>query len=49
MKVDDAEQIVLCRIAGFMHRYHIKVTPGDRALVELCPADLSHGRIVRRL
>ena len=49
IKLDDIEQIVLCRIAGFMEKRHIRIAAADRVAVEICPADLRRGRIVRRL
>jgi translation initiation factor IF-1 len=31
-----------------MRRHYIRITPGDRVLVQLSPYDLSKGRIVFR-
>ena len=36
-------------MSGKMFHNHIRVLPGDKVLVELCPYDLTQGRIVYRL
>ena len=36
-------------ISGKMRRHYIRITPGDRVLVQLSPYDLTKGRIVYRL
>lgn len=45
----DAGADVLCRIAGRVVRYHIRITAGDRVRVEMSPYNLARGRIVYRL
>ena len=35
-------------ISGKMRRNYIRITPGDRVLVQLSPYDLTKGRIVYR-
>ena len=35
-------------ISGKMRRNYIRITPGDRVLVEMSPYDLTKGRIVYR-
>lgn len=39
---------VLGHISGKMRRHYIRITPGDKVLVQLSPYDLSRGRIVYR-
>jgi len=39
---------VIGHISGKMRRNYIRITPGDRVLVQLSPYDLSKGRIVYR-
>jgi len=40
---------LVAHISGKMRRHYIRITPGDRVLVQLSPYDLSKGRIVYRL
>lgn len=40
---------VLAHLSGKMRINYIRITPGDRVLVELSPYDLSRGRITYRL
>jgi translation initiation factor IF-1 len=40
---------VLAHLAGKMRINYIRITPGDKVLVELSPYDLSRGRITYRL
>ncbi len=35
-------------ISGKMRRHYIRITPGDRVIVQLSPYDLTKGRIVFR-
>jgi translation initiation factor IF-1 len=35
-------------ISGKMRRHYIRITPGDKVLVEMSPYDLTKGRIVYR-
>jgi len=39
---------IIGHISGKMRRYYIRITPGDRVLVQLSPYDLTKGRIVYR-
>lgn len=39
---------VLGHISGRMRRHYIRITPGDKVLVQLSPYDLTRGRIVFR-
>jgi translation initiation factor IF-1 len=39
---------ILGMISGKMRRNYIRITPGDRVLVEMSPYDLTKGRIVYR-
>ena len=39
---------ILGMISGKMRRHYIRITPGDRVLVEMSPYDLTKGRIVYR-
>ena len=40
---------VLAHLSGKMRINYIRITPGDRVLVELSPYDLTRGRITYRL
>jgi translation initiation factor IF-1 len=48
VKLDSADHIVLCRLAGKMRKFRIRVVPGDKVTVEVSPYDMDHGRIVFR-
>ncbi len=39
---------ILGMISGKMRRHYIRITPGDRVLVEMSPYDLTKGRIIYR-
>jgi translation initiation factor IF-1 len=39
---------VLAHISGKMRMHYIRITKGDRVLVELSPYDLTRGRIIYR-
>ena len=39
---------VLAHISGKMRQHYIRILPEDRVVVELCPYDLTRGRIVYR-
>jgi len=39
---------IIGHISGKMRRHYIRITPGDRVLVQLSPYDLTKGRIVFR-
>ncbi len=48
VQLGDKTHEVLGHISGKMRRHYIRITPGDRVLVQLSPYDLSRGRIVYR-
>ena len=48
VKLDDMEHYVLCRLAGKMRKFRIRVVPGDRVAVEISPYDMARGRIIYR-
>ena len=39
---------ILGHISGKMRRNYIRITPGDKVLVQISPYDLTKGRIVYR-
>ena len=39
---------IIGHISGKMRRNYIRITPGDRVMVEMSPYDLTKGRIVYR-
>ena len=48
VRLDDMDHIILCRLAGKMRKFRIRVVPGDRVTVEVSPYDMSRGRITFR-
>ena len=48
VKLDNADHIVLCRLAGRMRKFRIRVVRGDRVAVEISPYDFTRGRITYR-
>mgnify|MGYP000527792339 CR=1 FL=1 len=48
VKLDNTDHIVLCRLAGRMRKFRIRVVPGDKVTVEISPYDLTRGRITYR-
>ena len=48
VKLDNSDHIVLCRLAGRMRKFRIRVVPGDRVMVEVSPYDMTRGRITYR-
>ena len=44
----DSGHIVLAHISGRMRQNFIRILPGDKVTVELCPYDLKRGRITYR-
>ena len=48
VKLDEMDHIVLCRLAGKMRKFRIRVVPGDKVTVEVSPYDMSRGRITFR-
>lgn len=43
------DMVILAHISGKMRQHYIKITPGDRVLVEVSIYDPTKGRITRRL
>ena len=39
---------IIGHISGRMRRHYIRITPGDKVVVEMSPYDLTKGRIVYR-
>lgn len=48
VKLDDMDHTVLCRLAGRMRKFRIRVVPGDHVKVEMSPYDMDRGRITFR-
>ncbi len=48
VKLNDMDHTVLCRLAGRMRKFRIRVVPGDKVQVEVSPYDMSRGRITYR-
>ena len=48
IEMGDSKHQILGVISGKMRRHYIKITPGDKVLVEMSPYDLTKGRIVYR-
>ena len=48
IKLDNSDHVVLCRLAGKMRKFRIRVVPGDKVRVEMSPYDLSRGRVTFR-
>ena len=48
VKLDNMDHTVLCRLAGKMRKFRIRVVPGDRVAVEMSAYDMSRGRIIFR-
>lgn len=44
----DNGHTVLAHASGALRMHYIKITPGDKVMVELSPFDLSRGRITTR-
>jgi translation initiation factor IF-1 len=42
-------KVVLAHLSGKMRMYRIRVSSGDKVIVEMSPYDLTKGRIIRRL
>ncbi|MFO8154804.1 MAG: translation initiation factor IF-1 [Pseudomonadota bacterium] len=45
----DNGHIVTAHISGKMRKHYIRITAGDRVVVQLTPYDLSKGRITYRM
>ena len=48
IEMGETKHEIIGMISGKMRRNYIRITPGDRVLVELSPYDLTKGRIVYR-
>jgi translation initiation factor IF-1 len=48
IEVGENRHEIIGHISGKMRRHYIRITPGDRVLVQLSPYDLTKGRIVFR-
>ena len=48
LEVGEKKHEIIGHISGKMRRHYIRITPGDRVLVQLSPYDLTKGRIVFR-
>ena len=48
IKVGENAHEIIGHISGKMRRHYIRITPGDKVLVQLSPYDLTKGRIVFR-
>jgi len=48
IEVGENTHEIIGHISGKMRRHYIRITPGDKVLVQLSPYDLTKGRIVFR-
>ena len=48
IQVGENKHEIIGHISGKMRRHYIRITPGDRVVVQLSPYDLTKGRIVFR-
>jgi len=48
LNANSAETVVSCTLCGKMKENYIKIVPGDTVVVELCPYDMTSGRIISR-
>ena len=48
VEMGDKMHELIGHISGRMRRNYIRITPGDKVLVQLSPYDLTKGRIVYR-
>ncbi len=48
IEMGEGTRELIGHISGKMRRHYIRITPGDRVLVQLSPYDLTKGRIVYR-
>jgi translation initiation factor IF-1 len=48
LELGEKKHEIVAHISGKMRRHYIRITPGDRVLVQLSPYDLTKGRIVYR-
>ena len=48
IEMGESTHEIIGHISGKMRRNYIRITPGDRVLVQMSPYDLTKGRIVYR-
>ncbi len=48
IELGEKKHEIIGHISGKMRRHYIRITPGDKVLVQLSPYDLTKGRIVYR-
>jgi len=48
IEMGEKKHEIIGHISGKMRRHYIRITPGDRVVVQLSPYDLTKGRIVFR-
>lgn len=48
IEMGETKHEIIGHISGRMRRNYIRITPGDRVLVQMSPYDLTKGRIVYR-
>ena len=48
IQVGENTHEIIGHISGKMRRHYIRITPGDKVVVQLSPYDLTKGRIVFR-
>ena len=48
IEMGEGKHEIIGHISGKMRRHYIRITPGDKVLVQLSPYDLTKGRIVYR-
>ncbi len=48
IKLGENTREIIGHISGKMRRNYIRITPGDKVMVQLSPYDLTKGRIVYR-
>ena len=48
IEMGETKHEIIGHISGKMRRNYIRITPGDRVLVQMSPYDLTKGRIVYR-
>lgn len=48
IQMGETRHEIIGHISGKMRRHYIRITPGDKVLVQLSPYDLTKGRIIYR-
>ncbi len=48
IEMGETKHQIIGHISGKMRRHYIRITPGDRVLVQMSPYDLTKGRIIYR-